>query len=355
MKFNLKNISIAVVGLLGLFSCTKDEITPLPPGNDPVFKVAGSLDGEELSMKAGENNTFMYTDIANVNGVDQYRGALVNSNSKMQINLFDGMLDIPNLNTDIVGNEIFIAPPPAEHLLATLSKDMFANSGTIDELEWTINGNKKEGEKVFIKEPGKYEICADILFANGTTGSTCNAFLIGYQKNASATLDYYIGQNNEIVSYVQSTNNDISSIHWYRNDVLVSEKTIYVDSISGLNSYPLKAKITFKNGVYREREIWVDRNEINYQIGDLSAIENQSDLTWDHKALIEITVAGEKYISHPENNEQIITINNSINYGTNDSGENVTIIEGKLNATFIKVSTQEVVDGKFDIRFGIAH
>lgn len=355
MKFNLKYISVVLLGFIFIFSCTKDEITPTPPGNDPIFSVKGSIDGQELSMEAGEDNTFMHTDIANVNGVDEYRGALMNSDSKLQINIFDGMLDIPDLNTDIIGNEIFIAPSPSEYLLATLSKDLFANSATIEKLEWTINGVKKENEKVFIKEPGKYEICADIIFSNGTTGSTCNTFLIGYEQNSNPTLDYYIGENGEIISYAQSVNNNISSIQWYRNDVLVSKKTLYMDSTSGLDHYALKAKIKFKNGAFREREIWVDRNDIDYQIGDFSAIENQSNLTWDHKAVIEITLDDEKYISHPGSNEQIITIDNSVNYGTNNSGEKVTIIEGKLSATFRKVSTQEDLSGTFDIRFGIAH
>lgn len=354
MKFKLKYISI-VAGMLVLFSCTKDEITPNPPANDPVFSVQGSIDGKEMSMEAGEDNTFMYTDVVNVNGVDQYRGAMINSNSKLQINIFDGMLDIPELNTDIVGNEILIGPSPSEHLLATLSKDLFENSGSIDELKWTIDGDKKEGEEIFIMEPGKYEVCADIVFSNGTTGSTCNTFLIGYEQNSSSTLEYFLADDGKIVSFVQSENNNISHIHWYRNDVLVSKKTIYVDTVSGLNSYPLKARITYKNGALRNREIWVNRNNINYQIGDFSSIENQSDLTWDHKAVIKLTINGEEYVSIPENNGQMIKIDNSYEYGSNESGETVTIIEGKLNTSFMNTSTQEVHEGTFDIKFGIAH
>ena len=148
---------------------------------------------------------------------------------------------------------------------------------------------------------------------------------------------------------------EISSIEWYRNDVLVSESFNYKDSISGLLSYSLKAKVEFMNGSYREREIWVNRLNTSNKIEDLSNIENQSSLTWDHKATIEINHNGEKYVSSPGSQSQQIVVTNAFDYGTNDNGQQVTFIEGSVNATFLKISTQDTVNGSFDIRFGIAH
>lgn len=354
MKSNFKIVSIFLCVLLA-FGCTKDEITPEPPSNDPVFSSSGSIDGHEIDLVAGEVNTYMYTDVVEVNGVDQYRGALINNNSEFKINISDGMLDIPNINTDIIGSAIPIAPLTSSGVLATLSKSMFSNAQLIDELVWTIDGVEHSSTEISINEPGEYDICADVVFSDGTTGSTCNTYLIGYQKNVHAVVRYIVGQNNQIISFVESPNNEISSIEWFRNDVLVSEDMNYKDSVSGLLNYSLKAKIQFANGSFREREIWVNRVNTNNKIEDLSSIENQSNLTWDHKATVEVNYNGDKYISSPGVQDQQILITNTFDYGTNSQGQQVTFIEGNLNATFLNTSTQDTVNGSFDIRFGIAH
>lgn len=354
MKSQLK-IATITLSILLAYGCTKDEITPEPPSNDPIFRSVGSIDGHEIELEAGEGNTYMYTDVVNVNGVDQYKGALLNGNTEFKITISDGMLDIPDLNTDIIGSAIPIAQNTSNEVLATLSKNIFSNAQEIDELVWTIDGETQTSNEITIHQPGEYDICADVVFLDGTTGSACNKYLIGYQKNVNAVVKYIVGQNNQIISFVESPNNEISSIEWYRNDVLISEDFNYKDSISGLLSYSLKAKVEFMNGSYREREIWVNRLNTNKKIEDLSNIENQSSLSWDHKATVEIDHNGEKYISSPGSQPQQIIVTNSFDYGTNDDGQLVTFIEGTLNATFLKVSTQDTVNGSFDIRFGIAH
>ncbi len=354
MRISIK-ISILFATLSFCIACTKEEITPNPPSNDPVFSASGSIDGYDIDLVAGNANTFMYTDIANVNGVDNYRGSLVNNNSEFKINISDGMLDIPDLNTDIIGSSIPIAPYENGTVLAVLSKNMFSNSQYIDELTWTINGEEQSYEEISIQQPGKYDICADIEFIDGSTGSTCNTYLIGYQKNVNSVVKYLVGQDNQIISIVEAPNNEIASIEWFRNDVLISQNLTYRDSISGLNSYSLKAKVHFENGSFREREIWVNRLNTNNIIEDLSNIENQSNLSWDHKASITINHNGECYVSSPGNQDQQITVTNSFDYGTNDNSQSVTFLEGVLNATFVKQSTMDTVSGSFNIRFGIAH
>jgi hypothetical protein len=354
MRVSIK-IAVLFATLIVCFACTKDEITPNPPSNDPVFSATGSLDGNEINLEAGNANTFMYTDIANVNGVDNYRGSLINNNIEFKINISDGMLDIPDLNTDIIGSSIPIAPYSAGTVLAVLSKNMFSNSQYIEDLTWTINGEEQSYEEISIEQPGEYDICADIEFVDGTTGSTCNTYLIGYQKNVNAVVKYLVGQNNQIISLVEAPNNEVSTIEWFRNDVLISQNTTYRDSTSGLNSYSLKAKIHFVNGSLREREIWVNRLNNNNKIEDLSNIENQSNLSWDHKASITIEHNGESYISSPGNQDQQIIVTHSFDFGNNDNGQNVTFIEGSLNATFIKQSNMDTVSGSFNIQFGIAH
>tara|TARA_B100000508_G_scaffold11104_1_gene7843 strand:- start:15547 stop:16608 length:1062 start_codon:yes stop_codon:yes gene_type:complete len=351
---SLANILLVFVISLIVFSCTKEDITPDPPSNDPVFGAQGTIDGNEISLEAGEDNAYMYTDVVTVNGVDQFRGALIEGDIEMNVNISDGMLDIPELSTDIVGTGIQIAPYN-NNPLATLSKSLFPNEEFIDEVTWTIDGVTQPYSEINISEPGRYEICADVIFSNGSTGSTCNTYLIGYQKNTNAVVKYLVGQNDQIISFVESPNNEINEIKWYRNDVLVSDAMTYKDSTSGLNTYSLKARITFANGSFREREIWVNRNQTDYRLSDLSSIELQSNLTWDHKASIEINYFGEKYISFPGSQNQEIIVTNSFEYGTNDDGEKVTYIEGQLNSTFLKVSTQDTVNASLDIRFGIAH
>lgn len=342
--------------LLFALGCTKDEITPDPPSNDPVFSVKGTIDGHGVNMEAGENNSYMHTGIVELNGVEHYRGALTSGKDKVQISISDGILDIPQINTDIMSaGEITIAPNHGGDALAVLSVDLFNNKAFIDELTWNIDGDIQTSSTVYITEPGKYEVCADIVFIDGSSASTCNTMLIGYQKNVSPVLKYILGQNDQVLAFIESPNNEVNNIKWYRNDVLVGEELSYNDSLSGLMSYALKARIEYFNGSMREREIWVNRINPNFKIEDLSNIENQSNLTWDNKAIIEVEVNGNQYVSDPSSPGHKITIDNSWEYGTNEEGDNVTFIEGTLVSTFRNQSTGEVVEGSFDIRFGLAH
>lgn len=341
---------------LAFIGCTKDEITPNPPSNDPVFSVSGTIDGHSIDLEAGENNSYMHTGIVNLNGVDYYRGALARETDKVQISVADGILDIPEVNTDIMSaGEIMIAPNHGGDALAVLSEDLFSNKQYIEEITWTVDGVAQSDETVYITKPGKYEICADVIFTGGSTASTCNTMLIGYQKNVNPVLKYIIGQSDQVIGFIDSPNNEIETIKWYRNDVLVTEGLTYNDSLTGLISFALKARIEYANGSIREREIWVNRTNPYFKIEDLSNIENQSNLIWDNKAIIEVDINGDKYVSDPSLSSHKITIDNSWEYGTNSDGDKVTFIEGSLNSTFRNQVTGEIVEGSFNIRFGLAH
>lgn len=354
---NLSTKIVSIVLLMAaIIGCTKEDITPDPPSNDPVFGVSGTIDNQDFELTAGENNSFMHTNIVNLNGVDHYRGALINGDNKLQISISDGILDIPDVNTDIMSaGDIDIAPNHNGDALAVLSEDLFSNNDYIEEVTWTIDGALQNESTVYITEPGKYEICADILFSDGYTGSTCNTILIGYQKNVNPILKYIVGQNDQIIGFVESPNNDISSIKWYKNDVQVFEGITFNDTSSQMNRYALKARIEFMNGSIREREIWVNRMNTNYKIEDISTLENQSSLSWDNKATVEVDLNGVKYVSAPTEENHKITVTNSWNYGTNEEGDQVTFIEGHLYSTFINLSNGALIEGTFELRFGLAH
>lgn len=353
-----KYLSVLVAILL-LNSCSKDTIEPLPEGNNPIFNVSGQVDGQSITISAGENGAYMNTSTTFINNVEYYEGSLENAQTGFSISLSDGMLDIPSLNSNIEDFENFkISPYTYGVPLATYSISDFPNEEYISNIEWSVNGQTQASSTLEIYEPGKYNICATITFTDGTEGYACNEALIGYQKNVNSVLRHIVTQYQSTIAYLDSPNEGVSSIDWSINDSIVSSSNSenFKTEILALDNFRLGANVTFQNGTKRKKEIYVNTSSVNNYIGDFSIIENQSTLKWDHSATVIVRINEKKYRAIQNNsNTAAITINDVTSFNNNSSGEQVSVFRGTLNCSFIDLSTEEIVDGKFDFSFGVAH
>lgn len=348
-----------LLAILLMSSCTKDEIEPLPEENSPIFNVSGHIDGQAISINAGESGAFMNTSTTLRNNVKQFKGSLENAQTGFSITFSDGMLDIPSFNSDIEDFETFeIAPYTYGEPLATYSIDNFSNSQYIYNIEWIVNGEVQTGNTLEIYEPGRFNICASITYIDGSEGYSCNEALVGYQKNVSSVLRHMVTQNFNAIAYLDSPNEAIASIDWTINDSVVatSGSENYKTELLNLNQYRLGANVTFQNGVKREKEIFVNTLNANNYIGDFSILENQSTLKWDHSATVIVRINEKEYRAIQNNsNTATININDVVSFSNNSSGDQVSIFKGTLTCSFIDLSTEEVVDGEFEFSFGVAH
>lgn len=355
----LKKYLSFLLAILLMGSCTKDIIEPLPEQNSPVFNVTGQINGQPISISAGESGVFMNTSTTLRNNVKQYNGSLENAQTGFSITLSDGMLDIPSFNSNIEDFETFeIAPFTSGEPLAKYSIDNFPNGQYIYTIEWSVNGEIQSGSTLEIYEPGKFDICASITYIDGTEGNACNEVLVGYQKNVNSVLRHLITQNNNVIGYLDSPNEAISSIDWSINDSVVASsgsENYKPDSLS-IDEFRLGAKITFQNGVERKKEIYVNTLNASNYIADFSILENQTTLTWDHSATVIIRHNEKEYRAiQNSSNTATITVNDVVSFSNNSSGDQVSIFKGTLSCSFIDLSTEEIVDGEFEFSFGVAH
>ena len=93
-----------------LFSCNKNQVEDPVVQGPPIFNVNATIDGEDLSVAAGNNGFVLTTSTEWKNGVRIFSGKLANNDLEIGLALFDGHLDIPNfsLNSSYRNLEIFL-------------------------------------------------------------------------------------------------------------------------------------------------------------------------------------------------------------------------------------------------------
>jgi hypothetical protein len=354
----IKYLSLSIV-ILFLNSCSKDVVEPLPEENSPIFSVSGNIDGNDFSLNAGESGAFMNTSTTLKNNVKRFNGSLENTQTGFSLSLSDGMIDIPSFNSNIENFEAFpISPYTYGEPLAVYSLGNFPNSQYINDIEWSIDGESQSGSMLKIYEPGKYEVCASVVFMDGSEGYACNEVLIGYQKNVYSVLRHIITQDYKAIAYLDSPNKPISNVDWLINDNLITtsiSENFNTENIN-LDKFRLGANVTFENGVERKKEIFVNTQNANNYIGDFGILENQSTLTWDHTATIVVRHNQKEYRAiQNSSNTANMTVNEVISFNNNSTGDEVSIFKGTLSCSFIDLATQEIVEGEFEFSFGVAH
>lgn len=354
----IKYLSVLSVFIL-LSSCSKDVIEPLPNGNSPIFNVSGQINGNAISISAGESGAFMNTSTSFKNNVEQFEGSLENAQVGFTINLTDGMLDIPTFNSNIEDFESFkIAPYSFGEPLAIFGLDNLPNSEYISDIQWTVDGEDQSSSTLKIYEPGVFEVCLSTIYIDGSKGYSCNEVIIGYQKNVNSVLRHMVSQSSNTIAFLDSPNEPISSIDWKINDSVVStsaSENFKTDNIN-LDRYRLGADVTYQNGVKRKKEVFVNTQSVNNYISDFSIMENQSTAHWDHSAAVTVRHNQKEYRAIQNGaNTAAITINDVVSFDNNSDGDKVSVFKGTLSCSFIDLETEEIVDGEFEFSFGVAH
>jgi hypothetical protein len=345
---------ILLITLFWVSSCEKEDIDE-PILNEPVFKVQGNIGTEAFSIEAGEENFFMNTFSELINGVELFSGSLSNGDFEIKMGIYNGNIDIPSsifsqdLPEEIGFSQISNQP------LATLSKNLFPNGSLIQEIKWNINGVFAGLNTVQISSPGKYNVCADVSFSDGSSSSLCNELIVGYVKNATCELRHFLSSNGNFKAWLDNDNQMISSVKWILDGVyLTNNETVNV-TING-QFHLLTAEICFQNGVKRIKSMIIDGSLNGKFIDDFSVFENNNVVPpRDYGLTISVKKNGKEYLSQITANQSSSMHVHSIDYfGKNKDGKDVYKIAATISCSLKEISSGDLIPFNTSTIFGIS-
>ncbi len=342
----------------GLFtsSCTKHQID-VPQTNDPVFRAEGTIDSDQFELVAGDDNAFMFTSIEDENNVPVFSGKLSNGDLAVEIGIYDGLIDIPghsvvsSLPSQLIYSRSSTSP------VAFLSKDAFPNADIISNVIWTVDGIDSSNTMTIV-EPGKYQVCANISFIDGTSNVLCNELILGYERHANFQIKHFLNQNGTLTAWVEDPQVAIEEIEWYLDDTLISSTAEIAYNQLSAESHILRVDVNFINGVKRSKKMIIDGSLSGKFIDDLTFFETGTLalLHRDFNIRVKLEQDGVTYVSDVVNNSLNTVSFSDVSYYAKDAnGNDVYKVKAHIVAT---VNDAQGVNGtrelEFDTTFGIA-
>jgi hypothetical protein len=353
LNYNMKLILFISIFLIGLSSCKKTEIEDLPVGNSPVFKAEGMLNGEYFSLIAGEDDVIMETFTEKINGVNKYTGAIGNEKTSLEFGIYDGDIDQLNESVLNIGATEFWAVNPHEPL-TTLSKFFFSNASSIQEIDWYLNGVFAGLNQVEIFLPGKYNVCANVTFFDGSQANLCNEIIIGYRRNENFQLYHTINSSGKLTAWIDPFQGEVENVSWELDNQLIgTSNTISYMIPSG--GHKLKTTVNFADGTQRIKSVHLDGTLEQKFIDDFTVFEikENSIQPWDYNILIRFKENGIIYRSDlVENLDSSIEIEKVEYYGLNNAGNKVYKLTANILAN-LKSASNIQKEISFKTEFGI--
>lgn len=348
----LKIIGLSV-GFLFILGCKKDQID-IPQENAPVFSVSGTFNGEAISLVAGDDGAYMHTMTKSENGVNVFSGIISSDNLSFEVGVFDGNLDVENIGIPSTN----IAPIYASTSsipLATLSKSVFQNASVINYIRWFIDGVDSGMNDVPIFEAGKYEVCAEIHYQDGSDRMLCNDIIVGFNHNATYDMQADLLGNGIVKTSIGNPSDEIVSVEWFVNDVLIQTSDTFQYYFSD-SPQKLTSRVRFENGSFKTKSMLVNGYYFQKNVEDFTIFENQSPgvVSRDFNIRVNVLKDGATYKSDLANNVSSSVIISDISYfGVNNAGKSVYKISGIIACKQRKEGTTTDVDLNVNFVFGI--
>ena len=354
-KFKLSYILIFAGLIFGVISCRKDQID-LTNSNDPIFTLQGTFDGDMVALVAGDNNAYMHTGIDEENGVSVFTGKLDNSQIAFQLSIFDGMIDRPTHKplANIPTDPIFALNTGST--LAHFSKNDFPNAALINQVEWSLDGNFIAVDSFNINQPGRYNVCANVEFYDGSTAMLCNDIIVGYQRSANARMMHYLNPEGALSVWLETDNQPINKVRWFMDGIQVSDEMKLSEMIDD-TMHTILAEIQFVNGTVRKKSMIVDGALSGKFVTDFTAIESQIAVlsNRDYNLRLRVFNDGKVFSSlNVDNASSVVDITEVKYYGLNNLGQEVYKIKADVIAKVSEYQGGPVKDIEFTTSFGIA-
>lgn len=345
-----------VLGGLLMSSCNKHSID-IPQSNDPVFTAEGTIDANQFELVAGDDNAFMFTSIESENNVPIYSGKLSNGNLSIELGIYDGLIDIPDHDVlNSLPSELIFSRKTTSPIVF-LSKESFPNADIINHVSWSVNGLDSLNTMT-IYEPGKYQVCADIVFIDGSSNILCSELILGYARHANFQIKHFLNQNGTLTAWVEDPQVAVEEIKWFLDDVLISSDAELTHNQLSTQNHVLRADVSFENGVKRSKNMIVDGSLSGKFIDDLTFFESGTLalLHRDFNVRLKLVQDGITFSSDQTNNSLNTVSFSDISYYAKDAnGNDVYKVKAHVVATVMDVQS---VNGsrelEFDTTFGIA-
>lgn len=353
MNYRIKYL-FGLVLLLTVVSCKKDLIEDPKPDETPVFKIDGMIGSEAFSATAGDDGFLMSTFIDQFNNVDVFTGKISNENLSFELGFFNGDIDMEQASmTDAIAQGILFANQPQLPLL-TITKDQLPNSSLINSINWYVDGVNVSQNTVSFLEPGKFNVGAKVNFYDGTSATIYNDVIVGYNRNVNCQLRHFLGQNGHLQAWVDEYSQDISSVKWYLDDVLVSNDVKLDTTVDGYG-HKVEAEITFVNGAKRTRTVWVDGSLNGKFIDDFASFEaNSTNVQWDFKTKLTFKKDGKTYTTLTANNQlSEFEVLDFAYYSTSSQGKPIYKILATIDCFVKDIATNEVLPLDATITFAV--
>lgn len=356
MRTAFKIVSIFVIVSYMVSSCSKDQLE-IPEENEPVFTVSGTFGDNPLSLTAGDNGAYMYTNTSIINGVNLYGGYISDGATTIELGVFDGSIDIPNHIPEIeIANLSPLFAQFQYQPMAELNKYAFSNQSYIAEIEWFANGQLIGINEADINEPGKYEICAHITYLDLTSDTLCNELILGYQRSGNFQINHSAasGYLNADISLIGGIGTP-TEIKWYLDGAYLTNLNILQTSV-GNGSHLLTAEVTFANGVKRVKNCLVNAVNQAKNIEDFTVFELQNNGSYkqDYRLVLKITKDGQEYVSdHADNDNSTVEITDVSYFGKNAAGKDVYKVVANISANVKAIGTMKHIPVTLSTAFGI--
>ncbi len=351
----MKHTLILLSTFLLLFASCKKGKVEIPESNDPIFKATGTFGSNSFSLIAGDNEVYMHTMTDVINNVEVVSGKIANNDFGIEIGIFDGFIDQPSheFTNDFELTPIFASFQSQP--IVVLTKNYFSNSNEILQINWTIDNTQYQGVAP-IYEPGKYNVCAEIIFLDNTVKNLCNELILGYSIHETATMSYdFDMQFNTFQAYFEPVNSTIQSVQWFIDGVYAGDTdTLYSTNLTG--SHKIKGEVLFSNGVKRTKEMYFDSYNETHTIEEFTFFENLVSISnpQDYNISLKVTQNGTVYeSSHANNNNSTVQITGVDYYGKNNNGNDVYKINATINCKVKEPGTSNEVPLNFTTVFGL--
>jgi hypothetical protein len=353
MKYNTILLLFFAIALLS--ACKKKEIENPTTNSSPIFTAAGTVGNENFLLEAGNENVFMSTFINMSNGVKVYSGKLGNEDMEIEIGFHEGNIDLDGpFNVQTFPMNLKFAALSSQPL-AILSKDLLPNSMFIEEVKWYINGVFTGVNDVEIIEPGKYNVCAEVEFNDGSEATLCNEMILGFAVNASCKMRHVLQSNGNLKVWLDAYSTPVDHVLWHVDDTLIGESMNLNTNIDHQN-HLISAEIYYMNGAHRKKSILVDGSLSGKLIDDFSVFENGSvsQIKWDHSVVLKVKKNGLVYSSvGADNTASSIQLLNLSYYGKNSAGKDVYKCIASVSANVREVQAGSILPIEFTTTFGL--
>jgi hypothetical protein len=331
--FSFKRLKWLFAILILLVSSCKKEVPEMPPSNSPIFSVQGTFGNESILILAGENDATMSNSVQYMNGVSLFTGKIgANGSDEFEIGILDGNLDIGNQNlNDLITqyNAISMAGYSLTGSTFQFDIDDFHNAVLIDNVIWYVNGSYYSTGEIEITNPGKYDICAQVKFLDGTSSTLCNNLIIGYKNNGDFNINFYQNLQNEVSIWISNITEPIKSITWFSNNIAVGTGEMYQFLLQ--ENKTITAEVTFQNGAKKRRNIKLNGTESGKYIQDFTLKYTSNQNNWDFKSIVNFKSDGINYSSvYTQNPSGKISISDVRYYDLNSEQKPVYLIRGTV-------------------------